>query len=1626
MPGEQVAAAYAKISLDSAEFISGLRQAESRFKSFAGSIESTGSKLTGLLSTIGKGLTAEIAAAGAATLGGIKAFADYEKGLASVSKTTGLAGKELDALGESLRELSRQTPVTVTDLEKIASTAGSLGIGAQKIASGDLAGARAEIVEFTKTISDMAIAFDMSADTVAPMIGAIANVYKLPTNELALFGSQVNALENTMNATAPQILEFVNAFGGTASMFGESASKTAAFGAVLNSLGINGAEAATQLRSGILQLLQSYEVSESAVKKYAKEHNVSMEQAREALKINQKNVEKLAQVMGVSADEIRRRLNEDLYGSLVWIGTKLKDIQGDTEAAAIVSQIFGTYGYQAMMKLGASAETYDFALKQINTDSKGLERETAVMANTISGQWRRLKNNIYDVGIVVGKSVQGPVQDFLRFMNDKLIPGVRESLKALVSGDWAGAFTSLKNIASTTWESIKSSAAAVWDYIKNLDYKTIWDNIKGLALEAWDGIKSAASSIYDALKNVNWSSVWSAVKSSAVDVFNGLKSIILDVVNSLRNVDWGSVWNSLKSYASSAWNEVKSIATSALNTLSSYDWNKIFSGLASKATESWNSVKTIAIDVWNAISKEIERIDWKGIGDRIGGLLKKGFDAAAKINESLQSNVLDAINQGKFEDLGYKIGEKLVGGIKSILSKAEGGQGVWGIIKAVLGEAKQWFDLGTAAASDLAKGFAAAVAVPLFDAVVGPIMSAVSDILSRLSGLPVVGGKFQSWAEWLNQTKTETREKWLTFSKSVAAPGRSGGIITPEGVGYVITPTTGTTTSTSATGIQINERIYGEMYGSKIARAYTRTAGGQNVYVIDYIDQSGKVQSYTAPRNLKGIDEAIIEGMKRGLPPDVVASALGTSLSSAMQGNPQFQTTVRNLEYQRYAEIVESINKSVEESSKTVEDTTKEVSEIEKEAAKEEAKIEEESAEKSAKIEESTSIDAAQKQQNAAEDFAKKAMAAAEEYRQKTFAAGNSVVGAAQYAETSLKLGAEIGGKFMTNAGQAVVVSFDTATNTFKANVGSVGTSLKQTGDYNLMKAQEMGAVITNSGSNTSSKLLSGGMSAYTNLLSGGLSAMGYLQSGGATVYQKLASIPDIGVKIAVAADYLASRIISAANSLNSAANYILQSTRSFGTPIYRHPIYNYGFAEGGIVSSPIVGLIGEAGAEAIVPLKDRKAGWNVLRKILPLFGIRPFAEGGIIGAAEGSTGSETISASFQISYLDQAAAVFGSKLRYMLNYFRKTMDLIRLDSIKKWRDIIDSSTKVWNEFITSVSQKSIEFRMVVGKAFYDTATSLIATITAASIELSGRFDLMMTSFKESSQSTFNMLNSMFESFKNDILPAFINGWQSSLNTMVEMFSSTVTKITGFIQQIANALTQLTGRTYNINIGSTGGIGGGGGGGGGGYGSTTYTGGSQLFAENAFAEIGGICQVDISGMTPGLIQSLYLSGAWKPNEYPLSQQIYQSILGSLGQPSGGATGSAQNWSVFGNTVNYSNIASNVLSAATKGISKPASTSGAASSIWSAVTKTSSGLQIGSTSTKSVVKLGKYQHGGLALTPQIAMIAESGPEAIIPIEKLSKLSGEDNIIVNLYMDGHKISDAVMNRAARTLKSRGIKI
>lgn len=66
-------------------------------------------------------------------------------------------------------------------------------------------------------------------------------------------------------------------------------------------------------------------------------------------------------------------------------------------------------------------------------------------------------------------------------------------------------------------------------------------------------------------------------------------------------------------------------------------------------------------------------------------------------------------------------------------------------------------------------------------------------------------------------------------------------------------------------------------------------------------------------------------------------------------------------------------------------------------------------------------------------------------------------------------------------------------------------------------------------------------------------------------------------------------------------------------------------------------------------------------------------------------------------------------------------------------------------------------------------------------------------------------------------------------------------------------------------------------------------------------------------------------------------------------------------------------------------------------------------------------LRKYQEGGWAMTPQVATLAERGPEMVITKSQLESLGGGSRVhIENINIDGARDVDQVANELMRRLR------
>ena len=219
-------------TVDAQQAIEGLKKLKNESKSLSEQLkngEVSSQKFNNSLSSLTKGLRSYISAY-AAIQGGKKVFSsikELETGFINIAKTTNMSGKEFEDFKQGVDELGKSLHgVTITEIQKIAETAGQLGVSGKE-----------NILSFTETISKIAVATDLTAEQAAEGFAIIENIMGEPISETERLGSVMNELSNTTVATASQIVGFSKRLAGGAKSLGMTSTEVMAFSATLADIG---------------------------------------------------------------------------------------------------------------------------------------------------------------------------------------------------------------------------------------------------------------------------------------------------------------------------------------------------------------------------------------------------------------------------------------------------------------------------------------------------------------------------------------------------------------------------------------------------------------------------------------------------------------------------------------------------------------------------------------------------------------------------------------------------------------------------------------------------------------------------------------------------------------------------------------------------------------------------------------------------------------------------------------------------------------------------------------------------------------------------------------------------------------------------------------------------------------------------------------------------------------------------------------------------------------------------------------------------------------------------------------------------------------------------------------------
>lgn len=339
-------------------------------------IQNFGKKISDLGGTLTKGLTAPLVASAGFAL---KAAIDYESAFAGVKKTVDGTPQQFDKLSASIRNMAKEMPSSAVEIAHVAEAAGQLGVPV------------GAIKEFSKTMVNLGVSTNLSAEEAASSIAKIGNIMKVSKNDLgewsSHFGSAVVDLGNHFATTERDIVEMTNRLAAGGKLAGLTTPEILGLATAMSSVGIEAEAGGTAMT----QTLTSIGKAVSGVGKGATE-----------------KLELIAQTAGMTSEQFTKAWKEKPAQALQ---SFIKGLQKATDEGKNMDGILDELGMTGirqgnMLKsLASASDTMTDAVNRSNSAWKknsALTEEARKRYETTESQLKIFKNKITDIAIEFG------------------------------------------------------------------------------------------------------------------------------------------------------------------------------------------------------------------------------------------------------------------------------------------------------------------------------------------------------------------------------------------------------------------------------------------------------------------------------------------------------------------------------------------------------------------------------------------------------------------------------------------------------------------------------------------------------------------------------------------------------------------------------------------------------------------------------------------------------------------------------------------------------------------------------------------------------------------------------------------------------------------------------------------------------------------------------------------------------------------------------------------------------------------------------------------------------------------------------------------------------------------------
>lgn len=376
-------------------------------------------------------------AIGATVKAAVKAGMSFESAFAGVRKTVDATAEQLAGLKQGIRDMAKELPTSANEIAGVAEAAGQLGIETDNI------------LGFTKTMTMLGDATNLTAEQAATTLARFANITGMSQDNFDRLGSSVVALGNNFATTEAEIADMAQNIASAGSQVGMSEPEIMGFAAALSSVGMEAAAGGT------------------AISRLVKDMQLAVETGSEDL-------QQFANVAGMSADEFSKAFRDNAADAVTKFFTGLNDTERLGKSAIAVLDDMGISEVRLSDAILRAAGSGDLFKKALETSKKAWEDNTALTKEaeqryeTLESQLGILKNHLIDLGISFYDGIQEPLKKAASSAIDSLSSLTKSiqngSLQDAVAGigEAFGAITgTIANLASIVLHPFISTLGAI-------------------------------------------------------------------------------------------------------------------------------------------------------------------------------------------------------------------------------------------------------------------------------------------------------------------------------------------------------------------------------------------------------------------------------------------------------------------------------------------------------------------------------------------------------------------------------------------------------------------------------------------------------------------------------------------------------------------------------------------------------------------------------------------------------------------------------------------------------------------------------------------------------------------------------------------------------------------------------------------------------------------------------------------------------------------------------------------------------------------------------------------------------------------------------------------------------------